>query len=59
MWCLRDSKEIPSRVSSTDVVLCLQHPDLCQSSVQFSGRDTHFSRRVFTTSLAADILTLI
>lgn len=24
MWCLRESREIPSRVSSSDVVLCLR-----------------------------------
>ncbi len=62
-WCLRESREMPSRVSSSDPVLCLARE--VGRAVRLGNRwearlgRTYFSRRDFMMSLADDMLPLI
>ena len=61
-WCLTDSREMPSRVSSSDVVFCLDKTVRTMRSGncwEEGAGEAYFSRRDFMMSLADDMLTLI
>ena len=60
-WCLSESREMPSRVSSSDVALCLHDEKRAysQETIGMEGCWTYFSRKDLMMSLADDMLTLI